>query len=108
LEIRFGEGSEVLQKTSLISGASSGLLTRWGPLGGGSPEVVIHGTNGLVVPPGDSKALAAAVSELFADPSMRERFGRNNRKKALQELSLERMARESVEVYTKLLERRDS
>jgi glycosyltransferase involved in cell wall biosynthesis len=77
-------------------------------LGGGSPEVVIHGTNGLVVPPGDSKTLAAAVAELLADPSMRERFGRNNRKKALEELSLERMARESVEVYTKLLERRDS
>ncbi len=76
--------------------------------GGGSPEVVIHGTDGLVVPPGDSQALASAVADLLADPSMRERFGRNNRKKALEELSLERMARETIEVYAKLLERSDS
>lgn len=71
--------------------------------GGGSPEVVIHGTNGLVVPPGDPQALAEAVSDLLADSKMREHYGRNNRKKALEELSLERMARESVEVYTELL-----
>ena len=71
--------------------------------GGGSPEVVIHGTNGLVVPPGDSQALADAVSDLLADSKMREDYGRTNRKKALEELSLERMARETVEVYTELL-----
>lgn len=71
--------------------------------GGGSPEVVIHGTNGLVVPPGAPQALADAVSDLLRDPQMRERFGHNNRKKALEELSLERMARETVEVYAELL-----
>jgi glycogen(starch) synthase len=71
--------------------------------GGGSPEVVIHGTNGLVVPPGDSQALADAVSDLLSDSGRRERFGQSNRKKALEELSLERMARETVEVYTELL-----
>lgn len=76
--------------------------------GGGSPEVVIHGTNGLVVPPGDPQSLADAISDLLADSQLRERYGHANRKKALEELSLERMARESVEIYTKLLDRRDS
>ncbi|MBI3812649.1 MAG: glycosyltransferase family 4 protein [Nitrospirae bacterium] len=71
--------------------------------GGGSPEVVIHGTNGLVVPPGDPQSLADALSDLLADPRLRERYGHANRKKALEELSLERMARESVEVYAELL-----
>jgi len=71
--------------------------------GGGSPEVVTQGSNGLVVPPGDSQALAGALSELLADKAMRVRFSQNNRKKALEDLSLERMARETVEVFTELL-----
>jgi glycogen(starch) synthase len=71
---------------------------------GGSPEVVVHGTNGLVVPPGDPEALAGAISDLLTDSEKRKRFSRNNRQKALKDLSLERMARETLEVYTKLLE----
>jgi glycosyltransferase involved in cell wall biosynthesis len=70
---------------------------------GGSQEVVAHGTNGLVVPPGNPEALAGAISDLLTDSEKRERFSRNNREKALKDLSLERMARETLEVYTKLL-----
>jgi glycogen(starch) synthase len=70
---------------------------------GGSPEVVIHGTNGLIVPPGDPDALAGALSDLLTDSEALDRFSRNNREKALKDLSLERMARESLEVYTQLL-----
>lgn len=70
---------------------------------GGSPEVVVHGTNGLVVPPGDPEALAGAISDLLTDAETRDRFSRNNREKALKDLSLERMARESLEVYSQLL-----
>ena len=70
---------------------------------GGSPEVVAHGTNGLVVPPGDSEALAGAIADLLADPEKRDRFSRNNREKALKDLSLGRMARESLEVYAQLV-----
>ncbi len=70
---------------------------------GGSAEVVVHGTNGLVVPPGDPEALAGALSDLLTDSETRDRFSRNNREKALKDLSLSRMARESLEVYTQLL-----
>jgi glycosyltransferase involved in cell wall biosynthesis len=86
----------------LIEGMAAGL-----PIvttsGGGSPEVVTHGTNGLVVPPGNAKALADAISDLLADPQVRDCYGQNNRKKALEDLSLERMARETLAVYSDLL-----
>ena len=41
---------------------------------GGVPEVVADGENGLLVPPGDSAALAAAIRRFFAEPELRERL----------------------------------
>jgi glycosyltransferase involved in cell wall biosynthesis len=41
---------------------------------GGVPEVVRDGENGLLVPPGDSAALAAAFERFFGDASVRERL----------------------------------
>jgi glycosyltransferase involved in cell wall biosynthesis len=42
---------------------------------GGSPELVEHGRSGLVVPPGDARALADAILTLYHDPALRERMG---------------------------------
>jgi glycosyltransferase involved in cell wall biosynthesis len=39
-------------------------------------EVIEHGVNGWLVPPGDAEALAAAVTALAGDPALRERLGR--------------------------------
>jgi glycosyltransferase involved in cell wall biosynthesis len=41
---------------------------------GGVAEVVRDGVNGLLVPAGDTPALAAAVQRYFADPALRERL----------------------------------
>jgi glycosyltransferase involved in cell wall biosynthesis len=40
---------------------------------GGLPDIVRDGVNGLLIPPGDATALAAALERL-ADPSLREKF----------------------------------
>ena len=41
---------------------------------GGVPEVVRDGENGLLVPPGDPDALAAAIRRFFADGDLRRRL----------------------------------
>ena len=42
---------------------------------GGNPEIVVDGTNGLLVPPQDSKALAAAMLQLGSDKQLRQQYG---------------------------------
>lgn len=42
---------------------------------GGVPEVIDDGVEGLLVPPGDPAALAAAVGRLLGDPEERRRLG---------------------------------
>jgi len=41
---------------------------------GGVAEVVHDGVNGLLVPPGDTAALGAAVRRYFSDEALRERL----------------------------------
>jgi len=42
---------------------------------GGLPELIEHDVNGLLVPPGDSAALARVVGDLLDDPQRRARLG---------------------------------
>jgi glycosyltransferase involved in cell wall biosynthesis len=42
---------------------------------GGVPELIEHGRSGLVVPPRDPRALAAAIHRLASDPALRVRLG---------------------------------
>jgi glycosyltransferase involved in cell wall biosynthesis len=46
---------------------------------GGTPEVVVDGETGLLVPPRDPGALADAIGKFLEDPAMRDAFGRTGR-----------------------------
>jgi glycosyltransferase involved in cell wall biosynthesis len=48
----------------------------------GIPEIVADGTDGMLVPPRDASALAAAIDTLLADPERRRRLGEAARRKA--------------------------
>ena len=57
---------------------------------GGLPDTVQHGETGLLVPPGDPAALAAAVTELLADPGRRREMGRLGRARCLRQFDISR------------------
>jgi glycosyltransferase involved in cell wall biosynthesis len=50
---------------------------------GGIPDIVEHGTTGLLVEPGNGQDLAAALTWLTGSPAEREAFGRAARERAL-------------------------
>ncbi|GAA5179326.1 glycosyltransferase family 4 protein [Niveibacterium umoris] len=65
----------------------------------GSRELVVDGVNGLLVPPGDPAALAAAILALLDDPARAARMGAQARADVLAELSDERIVARTLQVY---------
>jgi glycosyltransferase involved in cell wall biosynthesis len=49
---------------------------------GGLPDVVTDGVTGWLIPPGDPRALAAAIAEAASDPARLRRFGDQARERA--------------------------
>jgi glycosyltransferase involved in cell wall biosynthesis len=72
---------------------------------GGIPEVVEHGKNGFLVPPGEPKALAAAIRYLADHPETRIQIGRWNRAQAEANLSWARVTTRYLSVYNGVLRR---
>ena len=50
---------------------------------GGLPDLVLDGTTGILVPPGDVSALRASILQLLTEPERRVRMGRAARQRAL-------------------------
>jgi glycosyltransferase involved in cell wall biosynthesis len=71
---------------------------------GGMPEVVRDGVNGLLVPPADSPALAAAINRLLADPGLRRRFGAAGKELVREKFSVAGMVEGNLQVYWQLLD----
>jgi glycosyltransferase involved in cell wall biosynthesis len=66
---------------------------------GGIPEVIRPGETGLLTPPKDPQALAAALRHLWEHPHLRAEMGRRGRELVVQKYSLEQMAAAVEEVY---------
>ena len=73
---------------------------------GGLPEIVEDRRTGLLVPPGDSARLAAAIIELATNGALAREMGRAARERALREFSLDRCADRIDALYRSALARR--
>jgi glycosyltransferase involved in cell wall biosynthesis len=67
----------------------------------GCREIVRHQVNGLLVPPDDADALAAAVRTLADDPGLRARMGRESRRLAVAEFSEEAVVSATIAAYAR-------
>ena len=66
------------------------------------PEIVVDGETGLLIPPDDPGALAAAVNRVLADPSG---YGEQGRARARSDFSVAKMADRTLTVYETTLNR---
>ena len=66
---------------------------------GGIPEIIEHGKNGLLVPPGDPDALAVAIMRLLGDERYAADLGVRGLETARNEFSFERLATQLEELY---------
>ena len=74
---------------------------------GGLAELVIHGETGLIVPAGDSRALAGALSELLRNPELAEQMGDQAFELSLERYTWPGIARRLDALYSGLLHRPD-
>jgi glycosyltransferase involved in cell wall biosynthesis len=72
---------------------------------GATPELIEDGVHGLLVPPGDDTALAAAIGRLLEDRELACRLGDAARRRAVERYSRAAMVRRFEEFYRKLARR---
>jgi sugar transferase (PEP-CTERM/EpsH1 system associated) len=73
---------------------------------GGNPELVVDGETGLLVPPNDPEAMAAAITKLLRESELRQQMGRAGRRCVEQHFSLDVMVRNYAKVYLEVFGRR--
>jgi glycosyltransferase involved in cell wall biosynthesis len=65
----------------------------------GVPELVEHGTNGMLVPPRAPEPLADAIETLLRDPALRRRFAQEGRRKVEAEFDVARNTRRLLALF---------
>ncbi len=70
----------------------------------GCRDVVRAGENGLLVPPQDVAALAAAIRQLLEDPELRARMGMAGRARAEAEFGIKKVVQSHLELYNEFIE----
>jgi glycosyltransferase involved in cell wall biosynthesis len=71
---------------------------------GGARETVLPGVSGLLTPPGDADALAAAIADLLSrSPEQLRKMGEAGRAHIRGNFSLEKMQSETLALYRSML-----
>ncbi len=90
---------------SILEGMAAGLPVVASDVGGVA-ELVADGETGLLVPPGDPTALAAALQRLVADAPLRRRLGAAGRRRVEERFELAASRRAHLDLYARELARR--
>jgi len=69
---------------------------------GGIPEIVDDGVSGLLVPPRDDAALAAAIVRTLKDAGLRQRLGDAGLARVRARFTVERMIEQTAAVYARV------
>ena len=73
---------------------------------GGNAEIIEDGKTGLLVPAGDSAALADALLRLLRNPSLADELGKSGRQFVAAEFTFQRLIEKTDQMYTDLLRAR--
>lgn len=94
---------------SIFEGASNAVIEAMaasipvvGTAVGGTPELIIDGVNGVLVPPRDVPALTAALERLVDDADLRKKMGTNGRTGATRRHSYTRMVEGYLALYREM------
>lgn len=71
---------------------------------GGSPEMVMDGVTGCLVPPADSGALARAIIDLLKNPNKAEEMGAEGRRRVHEMFTVEAMTKSYEKLYGELVQ----
>ncbi|MEE3041218.1 MAG: glycosyltransferase family 4 protein [Candidatus Latescibacterota bacterium] len=75
---------------------------------GGTPEVVVDGKTGLLVPPDDQHALAEALDRLLADAELRQQLGTQAHSHVEDHFSIESLGQASFEMVQRVVAGKDT
>ena len=70
---------------------------------GGVPELIVDGTTGMLVEPGNAAELASRLNRLLTDASLRNRMGEAGRLRVEQHFTCHQMVQQTESVYSRLL-----
>lgn len=76
-----------------------------GSTAGGTPEAVVEGETGLLVPPVDAEAVAGALDRILGDDDLRQHMGKAARLRAESVFSIERCVDRILGSYERAIER---
>jgi len=93
----FGEGFP----NSLVEAMALGLPSVATPVGA-VPEIIDDGVNGRTIPPGDAKALAAAIADLAGDRAKRLEMGKQAQQTVAERYSESRIVERVRGLYREL------
>jgi len=103
------KAADLFVMSSITEGLGSAVLDAMamghavvGTKAGGIPEAIVDEATGLLVEPGDAKALAAAIVRLLKDAELRKQFGDAGRARVEAHFGVDRLVEGTLSVYERI------